>query len=326
MKTIIMMIIIPTQMTTDGEGRKKFVNKNIKTVLVKFLLSRSSILSPHRIRVGVAMTQSSAPVVLAAGAGAERASTPKWARRSLWVVAGLGLIAVLVFQFENELVNLNAYGRRYLTGDRAPHKPGTLFENTPRDVVVESSEGVKPPMAPQEHTEQPPPPANAVPSGEDSDTAASSEEASGQPPAPSLEEWGWAAWPPPNPPPAGGSTEAEPPATTAGSPPPLGPKTSEETSPDSESKSRLLGYDGWDAKVGWPPSSQDTATNSASPSSGKNAREPERNTSQDTNIQPERNSQPEGEGEETAKQPPSPSLEEWGWVGWPPPAPPPPSR
>ena len=183
MKTIIMMIIIPTQMTTDGEGRKKFVNKNIKTVLVKFLLSRSSILSPHRIRVGVAMTQSSAPVVLAAGAGAERASTPKWARRSLWVVAGLGLIAVLVFQFENELVNLNAYGRRYLTGDRAPHKPVTLFENTPRDVVVESSEGVKPPMAPQEHTEQPPPPANAVPSGEDSDTAASSEEARAVSPA-----------------------------------------------------------------------------------------------------------------------------------------------
>ena len=288
-----------------------------------------------------AMKQSSAPVVLAAVSGGERAgSGAKWLRRSLWVLGASGLIAVLVFQYTNELARLNAYGRKYFTGVKT-HGPVSLFENTPHDVVVKPAERVKPPMAPQTHPKPPPPPVSAVPSGDETETKTA---ASGKPPSPSLQEFGWVAWPPPNPPPLRGSdSETGDPtlsATTTRSPPPppLGPKPTAEASPDSESTKtdELPGYQGWDARVGWPPPgkrSDDTSGNSQekeSPgrekeatsvgqeevsSESQNSQDTESQSSQDTTRQAE----PSPAEPDTWQAPP-----EWnGWVAWPPPNPPP---
>jgi hypothetical protein len=141
----------------------------------------------------MATRSSEAPLVLAS----ERTQSGRWAggRRALWVVGAFGLIAVLVFQYANELADLNAYGRKYLTKGRAPPRV-RLFEREPRDVVVKEELVAKPPAAAREEPRRAPPPPAEVPSPRDAGAADP-----GKPLAPSLEEYGWVAWPPPNPPP-----------------------------------------------------------------------------------------------------------------------------
>ena len=143
----------------------------------------------------MATRSSEAPLVLAS----ERTQSGRWAggRRALWVVGAFGLIAVLVFQYANELADLNAYGRKYLTKGRTPPRV-RLFEREPRDVVVKEELVAKPPAAARDEPRRAPPPPAEVPSPRDAGAADP-----GKPPAPSLEEYGWVAWPPPNPPPQG---------------------------------------------------------------------------------------------------------------------------
>ena len=171
------------------------------------------------------------------------------------MVGAFGLIAVLVFQYANELADLNAYGRKYLTKGRAPPRV-RLFEREPRDVVVKEELVAKPPAAAREEPRRAPPPPAEVPSPRDAGAADP-----GKPLAPSLEEYGWVAWPPPNPPPPGRSgvsrSDAETSASVESSPPPAsgGPKASTEGASPKSGSGSIPGYDGWDAKVGWPPSS-----------------------------------------------------------------------
>ena len=254
----------------------------------------------------MATRSSEAPVVLAS----ERAQSGRWAggRRALWVVGAFGLIAVLVFQYANELADLNAYGRKYLTKGRASPRE-RLFEREPQDVVVREERVAKPPAAAREEPRRAPPPPAEVPSPRDAGAADPV-----KPPAPSLEEYGWVAWPPPNPPPAGRSgvaqSDAGKSASVESSPPPAsgGPKASTEgASPDSGSGS-IPGYDGWDAKVGWPPSSPAVADASGEPTQEEASAEPD-----------DEDSSEDAKGDWRA--PP-----DWdGWVAWPPPNPPPPS-
>ena len=255
----------------------------------------------------MATRSSEAPLVLAS----ERTQSGRWAggRRALWVVGAFGLIAVLVFQYANELADLNAYGRKYLTKGRAPPRV-RLFEREPRNVVVREELVAKPPAAAREEPRRAPPPPAEVPSPRDAGAADP-----GKPPAPSLEEYGWVAWPPPNPPPPGRSgvsqSDAETSASVESSPPPAsgGPKASTEGASPKSGSGSIPGYDGWDAKVGWPPRSPVVADASTeNPTQEEASREPgDEDASRDA------------KGEWRA--PP-----DWdGWVAWPPPNPPPPS-
>ena len=258
----------------------------------------------------MATRSSEAPVVLAS----ERAQSGRWAggRRALWVVGAFGLIAVLVFQYANELADLNAYGRKYLTKGRAPPRV-RLFEREPRDVVVKEELVAKPPAAAREEPRRAPPPPAEVPSPRDAGGADP-----GKPPAPSLEEYGWVAWPPPNPPPAGREGVSQSDAGTSASvenrpPPPAaasgGPKASTEGASPKSGSGSIPGYDGWDAKVGWPPSAPAVADASGKPAPKPAADGPGDDTASE-----------DADGEWRA--PP-----DWdGWVAWPPPNPPPPSR
>ena len=170
---------------------------------------------------------------------------------ALWVVGAFGLIAVLVFQYANELADLNAYGRKYLTKGRTPPRV-RLFEREPRDVVVKEELVAKPPAAAREEPRRAPPPPAEVPSPRDAGAADR-----GKPPAPSLEEYGWVAWPPPNPPPPGRSgvsqSDAGTSASVESSPPPAsgGPKASTEGASPKSGSGSIPGYDGWGEKVGW---------------------------------------------------------------------------
>ena len=256
----------------------------------------------------MATRSSEAPVVLAS----ERTQSGRWAgvRRALWVVGAFGLIAVLVFQYANELADLNAYGRKYLTKGRAPPRV-RLFEREPRDVVVREEWVAKPPAAAREAPRRAPPPPAEVPSPRDAGGADP-----GKPPAPSLEEYGWVAWPPPNPPPAGrtgvSQSDAGTPASVESRPPQAsgGLKASTGSASPRSGSGSIPGYDdGWDAKVSRPPSSPAVAEASRKP------------TPESASGEPRDENATRGANEEW-RAPPN-----WdGWVAWPPPNPPPPSR
>ena len=214
--------------------------------------------SRRRASRGAAMAtrSSEAPLVLAS----ERTQSGRWAggRRALWVVGAFGLIAVLVFQYANELADLNAYGRKYLTKGRTPPRV-RLFEREPRDVVVKEELVAKPPAAARDEPRRAPPPPAEVPSPRDAGAADP-----GKPPAPSLEEYGWVAWPPRTLPPPGRSgvsqSDAGTSASVESSPPPAsgGPKASTEGASPNPVRARFRGTTGgtrrWDGRRGVPSS------------------------------------------------------------------------
>jgi hypothetical protein len=228
----------------------------------------------------------------------------------LWVVGAFGVIAVLVFQYANELADLNAYGRRYLTKGRPPRRTVTLFEREPRDVVLRQGRFAEPPRAPQETSKRPPPPPVEVPSPR---TAAP-----GKPPSPSLEEYGWVAWPPPNPPPAGRSDSANDDtgktsksvksASTSFKSPPKPTDVDERTKSESD-QGGFPGSDGWDAKGGWPSASSEKET----------GQEDSTNNQEDVSKGSQAKDISTDNTKEEWQAPP-----DWdGWVAWPPPNPPP---
>ena len=89
---------------------------------------------------------SSAPIALeVAAAPADVAARPRRpVRHSWWVVGGLGVVALLAFQFIEELAELKAFGQRYLSSGSAPHA-----------VVARQRDAPRPPPPPRAPSEAP---------------------------------------------------------------------------------------------------------------------------------------------------------------------------
>ena len=236
---------------------------------------------------------SSAPIALeVAAAPADVAARPRRpVRHSWWVVGGLGVVALLAFQFIEELAELKAFGQRYLSSGSAPHA-----------VVARQRDAPRPPPPPRAPSEAPRK-SRASEGGAPGAPSAGGTRTEGVPaaagptPTPTLEKDGWVAWPPPAPPP--GIVAA-----------PTDARVETEAGADARDG---VGDGGGEGR------SDDAAGPDPGPSSSGDGR---RGGESGVSVG---GGEASAEGVETDGPKAPPSLETHGWVAWPPPNPPPPA-